>query len=300
MVHNKIVCIFLAFFSGLVLTCPVFSQDSITEPAEETEYIEQTFFSTRIAHVHNAETLEKGVMDFRLCHRMGRIGNGPKELFGLNQATSQFGIEYGLTNRLMFGVNTNTNDRIYLGFIKYRLLRQSTGKVNMPVSLTWYSNTEINTATLDYPNNQYYFSSRLFFTHQLLLARKFSDKFSFQIAPALVHKNMVKSREDKNNIILTGLGLRYKVKRKVALTVEYNYIIPGQIYSPINTHMPTSSLSLGVDIFTGKHTFQFFISNSVAMNEKSFMTETTENIFKNGIHFGFNLSRLFNVVNYYE
>ncbi|MDD3875037.1 MAG: DUF5777 family beta-barrel protein [Bacteroidales bacterium] len=267
---------------------------------EETEFIEQTFFNTRVANNHSSETLERGYLDFRLSHRMGRISSGVSEMFGLNQAFSQFALEYGITNNLMFGVNTNSSEKIYSGFIKFKFIKQSTGKVEMPLTMTWFSNSEIKTGTLDYPNNQYYFSSRLFFTHQLIISRKFTDKISFQISPTLVHKNMVKTRNDNNNIFLTGIALRYKFKRKMAFNAEYNYVFPGQIYSDIDGHRPVNCLSVGIDIYTGKHNFQLFFTNAVAMNEKSFLTETTENVFKKGIHFGFNITRLFNIVNYYE
>lgn len=284
----------------LSLRINVYSQETNNNESAEKEYVEQTFFSTRIANSHSIETLERGMLDVRLGHRMGRISGGISELFGLNQAYSQFGLEYGVTNNLMTGINNNTIDKIYSGFIKYKIIKQSKGSHSMPLSLSWFSNTEIQTGKLNYPNDQYYFSSRLFFTHQLIIARKFSDKFSFQLSPTLVHKNMVKTRADKNNIFLLGIASRYKIKRKIALTGEYNVVFPRQINSNINGSLPTNSLSFGIDIFTGKHTFQFFISNSVAMNEKTFLTETTEKFSPKYLHFGFNITRLFNIVNYYE
>jgi len=300
MEHNKTTTrfIIISFLFQFTLQISSYGQDSINN--KETEYTEHTFFNTRIADIHSIETLERGVLDVRLAHRMGRISSGVSEFFGLNQASSQLGLEYGITNNLMVGVNNNTLNKLYSGFIKYKILKQSTGKIVMPVSISWLSNTEVQTGKLNYPNDQYYFSSRLFFTHQLIIARKFSDKFSFQISPTLVHKNIVETRADKNDIYLMGLATRYKIKRKIALTGEYNVIFPHQIYSNFNGSLPVNSLSIGIDIYTGKHTFQFFITNSVAVDEKSFLTESTEKFFKKGIHFGFNISRLFNIVNYYE
>ncbi len=54
-----------------------------------------------------------------------------------------------------------------------------------------------------------------------------------------------------------------------------------------------NSLSLGVDIETGGHVFQLHFTNSNAMIEKGFMTETIGDFFKGDIHFGFNISRVF-------
>lgn len=275
----------------------VFGQE-VTE--EETELVEQTFFGTRMANNQSSETLERGYLDMRLGHRMGRISSGVEDLFGFNQATSQFALEYGITNDLMAGVKNNTIDKIYEGFVKYKILKQSTGAREVPFTMTYCAGMEIQTGTLNYPNDQYYFSSRLFYTHQLIMARKFTDKVSLQISPVFVHKNMVKTREDKNNILLLSFAGRYKVKRKIALMAEYNMILPGQIFSDVNGNIPVNSLAVGVDIYTGRHTFQLFITNAVAMNGKTYLTETTEHFFGNGIHVGFNISRLFNIVDYYE
>jgi hypothetical protein len=57
-----------------------------------------------------------------------------------------------------------------------------------------------------------------------------------------------------------------------------------QVYNP---------LSIGFDIETGGHVFQLIFTNSVAMIEKGFIGETTGNWLKGGIHFGFNISRVF-------
>ena len=54
-----------------------------------------------------------------------------------------------------------------------------------------------------------------------------------------------------------------------------------------------NSFSIGFDIETGGHVFQLHFTNSLPMYEVGFLTETTENWFNGGIHFGFNISREF-------
>jgi hypothetical protein len=46
-----------------------------------------------------------------------------------------FGFDYGLTDRFTIGVGRSTFEKQYDGFAKYKLLRQSSGKRNMPVSV---------------------------------------------------------------------------------------------------------------------------------------------------------------------
>ena len=52
-------------------------------------------------------------------------------------------------------------------------------------------------------------------------------------------------------------------------------------------------LGLGLEIETGGHVFQLVFANSQAMIEKQFITETTGNFFDGDIHFGFNITRAF-------
>ena len=55
------------------------------------------------------------------------------------------------------------------------------------------------------------------------------------------------------------------------------------------------SFSLGLDIETGGHVFSLHLTNSLSMIEKGFVTETIESWEKGGIHFGFNISRVFSL-----
>ena len=75
--------------------------------------------------------------------------------------------------------------------------------------------------------------------------------------------------------------------------MEYYYVIPPiHDYRSMKTYNP---LSIGVDIETGGHVFQVFMSNSTAMIEKGFIGETTGKWSDGGIHIGFNISRVFSL-----
>ena len=52
-------------------------------------------------------------------------------------------------------------------------------------------------------------------------------------------------------------------------------------------------MSLGFDIETGGHIFQLHLSNSSAMIDPEFITQTTGEWLKGDIYFGFNISRVF-------
>jgi hypothetical protein len=167
-------------------------------------------------------------------------------------------------------------------------LRQSTGEKNMPITAALLLTSSIQTLKWADPDRENYFSSRLYYTTQLILGRKFSESFTFQLSPTMVHRNLVKTNAEKNDVYALGAGGRIKLSKRVALNAEYIYLLPDQVASDIK-----NSLSFGFDIETGGHVFQLHCSNSTSMIEKGFIAETANSWSDGGIHFGFNISRVF-------
>jgi hypothetical protein len=257
---------------------------------EEQTYTSATFKTTRIINMHSVENAAAGVMDFRISHRFGFINTGAYDLFGLDQALMRIGFEYGISDRLMVGMGRSNVNKAYDSFLKYKILRQGSGKHNIPLSVSYFASAVCNTVKWADPNRDNYFSSRMHYTHQLLIARKFNNDLSLQLTPTLVHKNLVPTLQDKNDILALGFGGRYKLTQRFSVNGEYIYVLPNQITSTFY-----NSLSLGVDIETGGHVFQLHLTNSTSMLEPGFITESVGQWKNGGIHFGFNVSRVFTV-----
>jgi hypothetical protein len=269
----------------------VYSQDLLENLEEEPiDYTTATFKTTRVINGHSVENVAGGVLDFRISHRFGAIDQGLYDLFGLDAATMRLGFEYGLTDRLMVGVGRSTYEKSYDGFLKYKILRQSKGKVNMPVTMSYFASTSINTLKWADPNRKNYFTSRLSYVHQLIVGRKLNGTTSVQITPSFVHRNLIKNNTVKNDVFAIGFGGRQKLNSRISLNAEYFYVLPNQISPEFK-----NSLSVGFDIETGGHVFQLQFTNSTPQIEKGFIAETTGDWLKKGIHFGFNLSRVFTV-----
>ncbi|MBU2913267.1 hypothetical protein KO526_04595 [Reichenbachiella agariperforans] len=281
-------------FAGIIVlaySSALWAQDDLlasleAEQADQKMLVEATFKGTRLINGHSIETRKKGVMDFMISHRFGTIDGGFYELFGLDYAQIRIGLEYAVTDRLYVGLGRNSFEKTYDGFAKYRVLRQSTGKGSMPISATWLSSMAIK--TLKDPENDLAFTDKLSFTHQLLIARKY-EKLSFQIMPTWVHRNLIGEEDDTNDILAMGVGGRVKFSQRVALCVEYYYQ-----FEPLN-NTTTNALAIGFDIETGGHVFQLQFTNATAMVPSSFITQTTNDFFEGEIHFGFNISRTFQV-----
>ncbi len=288
---------YLKLNSLLLLICFPFyiAAQDIDELLEEatgstTEYAYATFKSTRIVTGHSIERMQEGQLDFRISHRFGQINSGAYEFWGLDQANIHLSLEYGITNWLMVGMGRGTYEKTFDGFMKYSILRQSKGERNMPVSFSYLTCMAINTLKWKVPG-ELPFWDRASYVHQLLIARKFNERLSLELNPTFVHRNMVPTELDPNDLWAIGIGGRFKLTKRISINAEYYYVIPPvNDYRSIDTYNP---LSIGFDIETGGHVFQLHITNSVAMIEKGFIGETTGNWFDGGIHIGFNISRVF-------
>ncbi len=257
------------------------------EEEETTEYVKYSFKTNRIINLHSLENTAAGVLDMKISHRFGTVDNGFYDLFGLDVATQRIGLDYGVTDDLNVGLHRNSVGKAYDGFLKYRILRQSKGKHKMPITLAAFAGMAVETIDWSDPTRDNYFTSRLFYTYQLLIGRKFNDYFTLQLSPTMVHRNLAPYGE-KNDVYALGIGGRIRLSRRVTFNGEYIYVLPNQLSAD-----KTNALSLGLDIETGGHVFQLHFTNSLSMSEYAFVTRNTDDFFKGKIRFGFNVSRVF-------
>lgn len=256
----------------------------------EINYTTATFKSTRIMNSHSIERMPAGQLDVRISHRFGRINSGAYEFFGLDQSNIRLGLEYGVLDWLMVGIGRGTYEKTVDGFAKFSILRQSSGARIMPVSVSLLTTSAIKTIKWTDTSRENYFSSRLSYVAQLLVARKISQGLSLQLSPAYVHRNLVPTELDPNDLFALGAGGRVKLTKRISLNAEYFYMLTPKDRMSLQIYDP---LSVGFDIETGGHVFQLIFTNSVAMIEKGFIGETTGSWGKGDIHFGFNISRVF-------
>ncbi len=253
------------------------------------------FKSTRVINFHSYEVLGKRSLDFRISHRFGDLSSGIDGFYGIDgPASIRLGLEYSHDGRLMVGFGRTSYEKMLDGFIKYRLVRQ-TENGSMPFNITLMSSMFVKTGkdpeeSITDINKYKYFSNRISYCHQLIIGRKFSPKFSAQIAPSLVHFNMAERFTDNNDsYFLTG-ALRYKFTKRIALTAEY-----GARMRTYTQQKVYNSLGVGIDIETGGHVFQMFVTNSFGIVESQFLPFNNTSWSDNGIRIGFNVSRVFDL-----
>ncbi|MDO8367976.1 MAG: DUF5777 family beta-barrel protein [Saprospiraceae bacterium] len=289
--------------AGLFLPQMLTAQDedllSLLGEDKTIDYATAAFKANRVVNGHSIENTAKGVLDTKFSHRFNPLRQGLYDIFGLDGASIRIGADYGVTDRFMIGFGRSTYEKTIDGFAKYKILRQSSGAKNMPVTLAYVVDAQIRTVKFADPERNNKFSDRLFYVHQLLVGRKFNSRLSLQLMPTLLHRNLTTTPKDKNDVFSLGAAGRIKLTKRVALNAEYYYVPEGQVVTPY-----ANSLSIGFDIETGGHVFQLHFTNSAYMTYKGFLTETSEDWFfedgagkmMSGVRFGFNISRVFTLV----
>ena len=285
---------YLLFAALFAITSSLSAQEedllSLLGEEETINYVTGSFKATRVINLHSLENMSGGELDIRIHHRFDPINGGIYDLFGLDGASIRIGADYGITDRLMIGLGRSSYEKTYDGFIKYKILRQSTGAKKMPVTMAVLSTMAIKTLKPTDQDRENYFSNNLYYAFQLILGRKFSEALTLQLSPSLVHRNLVETVEEENDVFACGVSGRIKLSKRVSLNAEYIYVFPDQLDPKYH-----NSLSIGFDIETGGHVFQLHLSNSLPMIEKGFIAETDQTWGDGGVHLGFNISRVFNL-----
>lgn len=303
MKQNK--CFLKGLAAGLfLLSGPMLlAQDDLLSELEasstpKTEYAFATFKGTRVINLQSPELPAKGVMQYMILHRFGSFNQDYFYNFmGLHNAQVRLTLDYGITDWLNVGIGQSSFQKMYDGFVKYRLFRQSKGEINMPVSVVGYSSIFYSAQRQDeaLPDATV---NRLSFVHELVLARKFNKNFSAELVPTLVHQNVVDSAAYSNDVFCLGIGARYKITNMHAISVEYVHQLnpTKQYFDGTQLQKYNNALSVGFDIETGGHVFQLFLTNSRGVSDPLVFSETPGSWSNGDIHFGFNISRVFTIV----
>lgn len=284
---------FLLFFSFIILSqFSSFSQeeDLMDMLADEpvVEYTNATFKTTLVVIGQSVENPPNGNLIFNVQHRFGPINSGWYDMWGLDMANTRLGFQYGINDWIGIGIGRSTLGKELDGNVKVKILRQSKGLKKMPISLSYFGSMAVSTLKWQYTGRENYFSSRMSYANQLLIARKISSGISLQLMPTMIHRNLVDSIQDDNDVWAIGAGGRFKISNRVSVNLEYYYVISEQTAS-----VTTNSLSLGFDLETGGHVFQLYLTNSLGIIEEQFIPRTEGKWTNGDIHIGFNISRAF-------
>jgi len=183
----------------VVLSFSAFSQDaeSLLNDVAKSDKASATFKTTRLINFHTLETTGPKTLDFRISHRFGAFNTGATNAWGIDGPVDiRLGLEYSPDGRFMFGIGRTSAEKMVDGFLKYRLLRQTTDS-HVPVSITLFAGAYRTGLSNQIQSNGFdlyeHGTDRFSYCYQVMFGRKFNRNFSMQIAPWMVHYNIVSS-----------------------------------------------------------------------------------------------------------
>ena len=273
----------------------------------EAQKVTATFKSIKLINAQTIETVKAKTLVFKITHRFENIAEDGNpdghSLYGFDNASNiRISFDYGVCDRLLIGIGRSKVREHIDGSLKYKILAQSTDN-KMPLSVAWYSNMAVTPmkspkftdGTYKWTKTEHRFS----YSHQLIIARKFSPGISFEILPTFVHRNLVNElvntengAEEQNDLFSLGFAGRVKITPRIALVADYFYTFSEfRKKNPENPYF--APLGIGVEIETGGHVFHINFSNSAGIIENDYIPDTPDSWSKGEIKFGFNISRVF-------
>lgn len=269
-------------------------------PIEEAK-VTATFKSMKLINAHTIEMTKDNHLDFRITHRFGNIGGasggGVHTLYGFDQSEDiRISLDYGITENLQIGIGRSKRAEAIDGSIKYKILAQTDAN-SVPISLVWFSDFAL-TPQVDFDGRYQSLAHRMSYVHQVILARKFSDRISIEVLPTLVHRNLVVLDEDslldENTFFSLGVAGRFKINQRLSVVADYFHN-----FSDYRINHPTKTfynpLGVGFELETGGHVFHLFLTNSSGIIENNYLTTTQDDWLQGGMKFGFNISRVFSL-----
>ncbi len=284
----------LLFFVCIGISQSIYSQDLLEtlekEYPDTPQYEMATFKATRISIGHSVENRKKGVLEIMAMNRFWNLPNNEKsQSFVADKLSTRLALEYGVSDRLTFGVGGTTLDGIFDSFLKYRLVRQQKNTKASPFSITLFQNISYR-GKKGYKNINLYdsFSDRLAYTSQLLIAHKFTSQFSLQISPTYIHRVSSRFNEDPHNQFAIGVGARYKLGGHVAIASEYSYVL-----NPLKSVNTYNAFAIGVNWELSDVMLQFQLTNVRGVVEDAFIAQTPFNFNFNDPNFVFGFNATF-------
>jgi hypothetical protein len=261
------------------------AQEVDTPQEEKVEKLERPAFESATLIDNQTNVLfNKNTLDIQMQHRFGLIDetNSLAGIYG-DGANIRIALSYAIHERLTVGFGTTKNNRLQDFNWKAALLRQTRSN-SMPVSVTYYGNYTIDAR----PESMFNLvQDRNSFFNQLIIAKKFGQMLSLQLAPSISHYNAVES-DMKNDMISIAFGGRAKISPQTSIIFDYSQPITDFDSDP------KPGISLGAEFATSGHTFQIFVTNydGIVQQKNSMMNQN--DFFDGDILLGFNITRRYN------
>lgn len=293
-ISNRLMALPVFLFCSLLLfQTTVMAQDEkeakTEKPAKpKVKPVKNSFQSVWIIDNQTVLVPVKGTLEMDIQHRFGTVQKGYQDFWGFFAPSNiRMGVSYAPINKLNIGIGITKRNMLWDASAKYAIITQTPRK--WPVSVSYYANMAYDTRKDKDKSIFKYRSQRLSFFHQLIIARKITDKLSVQVAPSLSHQNSVNGFYTKNDSTGTAtfkemkfdhfaiaFSARYKLTNVMSAMINYD--------QPLTKHAtknPNPNFSFGIEMNTSSHSFQLFVGNYYNLNPQQ------NNLYNTNAPFGY-------------
>lgn len=273
----------------IMLSQTLLAQETTQRPLPENQPVKNIFGCGVLINNQTVEQLNKKSLEFMIEHRFGLIKN-EEDLFGLFAPSNiRLGLGYGVIKNLYVGIGVTKNKHLYDLELKYTILRQTKPK-GIPFTITYYGDFARSSSLKDNflnQENKYITANRYSYFNELMIARKFNNHSSLQIATTYTHLNIVDTLMTHDNLGISMIT-RYKFSPQSSVIVEFDYPIT---IPKAKDKEPKPNLGIGYELSTGGHQFQIFICSADGIINQESRTHNLYDFTKKDFLIGFNITR---------
>lgn len=286
---------YLAIAGVFALTIPVVCAQEEQQTDQSDRRPVRSSFESGILIDNQTVTIPSAkTLELLIQHKFGSIQNGLTDLYGIYSAGAnvRIGFNYSVLDNLMVGFGTTKNNKLQDFQVKWNAVQQ-TRDDHWPVAITLYGNMAIDARNKEVFGTNYSFGNRMSYFSQLIIARRFNDYLSLQVAPSFTHFNSVEKGMEHDKIGLSFAG-RAKVSPQSSFLLQCD--IPFQIQGIAEntefTDPPKPNFAFGWEISTSTHVFQIYMGTADGILGQENLMNNTNNFFNGEMMLGFTITRL--------
>lgn len=288
--------------SFLFTNVSVFAQEESDSTAPQKERPSRPAFESGLLFDNaTSNTQAANTLEMVIQHRFGSMKNGITDLYGIwSPSNIRLGLNYSVLDNLVVGIGTTKFNKVQDLQIKYNPLVQ-TRSGSMPITLTVFEVIGINATAEENFGVNYKFSNRMSYFTQVIVSRRFNDKFSLQVAPSFTHYNSLDSTMDHDRIALSGAA-RFKFSPQSSVIIAGDFPLQIQSISEHtsefnsllkdNKQVVKPNICIGYEVSTSTHAFQIYLGTSQNIIPQENIMFNKNDFFDGGIILGLNITRL--------
>ncbi|MEX0904859.1 MAG: DUF5777 family beta-barrel protein [Balneolaceae bacterium] len=271
----------IILLTGIILLPDVMYGQLQRERVQTNNTVDNVFWAPTNIGLSTVGNISSNNLNTSVMHTFGLTSRGIEHLWGLDDgANTRIGLDYGFSDKFSAGIGRMTFNKVVDLRTKYNILRQTKDN-GTPVELAAKASVGITTLS----GLGLEFSDRLSYFASLMVARKF-ERLSLQVSPmaAFFNTRPAGAREQLYGI---GLVAAYELNERFSLSAEYLPVIGER--NPLTSN----AMGIALNIDTGGHVFQVFLTSSQWHNEQYIMANNRDRFWEGDFRFGFNINRVF-------